>query len=535
MSNASGLDSTNIHQIIFPGIVYDNLDPMMLGRIRVIPETKSYSETISSVENWNEEKDRWTSRDPIVFIPLLPFYINQVPEKGEYVHIIYQNKQFEYQNQFYIQGPFSSPVNSTFENFQGAKKFLASGDRIKEALTIKDKKGKFRQSKSKGVFPEPGDNGFLGRGSCDLIVKKEELLLRAGKVSELNILKVPVENVKRAFVQLSNFSQTKVRKPEEKKVNLIEDVKNVKKIVIWDISNLENDSDTFNGSVGLYTVIPQPLGEKNPVSTKNFTQSTMRNLTIGTNYQGPLEEIKFNNKTLLESVDLINSFATGVFEGNLNVQGYTTNNQQNVSAENVFPFVVSPSTVTLFIGDKLTGINNQPQLTENKNFRNFYKLIKLDVTKEKSGFFLVSENKNGSPVLNPLSKLNISKINPIDFKPTSITYSVMGAQKIYLISHDTYHPSGRQINLQNTLYGIPQDKFVGGTNSIESLSFSSVRGEKMLELLRKMFSFIKGHVHSFHGLPPIPIASGNGQSTAEIDQILASAENNILNQNIRIN
>jgi len=57
----------------------------------------------------------------------------------------------------------------------------------------------------------------------------------------------------------------------------------------------------------------------------------------------------------------------------------------------------------------------------------------------------------------------------------------------------------------------------------------------MLELLRKMFSFIKGHVHSFHGLPPIPIASGNGQSTAEIDQILASSENNILNQNIRIN
>ena len=57
----------------------------------------------------------------------------------------------------------------------------------------------------------------------------------------------------------------------------------------------------------------------------------------------------------------------------------------------------------------------------------------------------------------------------------------------------------------------------------------------MLELIRKIFSFVKGHVHPVPVKIPISVAEGNGVSTDEIDQILADAENTILNQNIRIN
>jgi hypothetical protein len=49
------IDSENKYQVLFPGYVLDNQDPMMLGRLRIIPETKNYQDIIASVSDWNEE------------------------------------------------------------------------------------------------------------------------------------------------------------------------------------------------------------------------------------------------------------------------------------------------------------------------------------------------------------------------------------------------------------------------------------------------------------------------------------------------
>jgi hypothetical protein len=520
------------NQLIFPGYVKDNKDPMMLGRIRVVPEGKVYEDYINSVVDWNEELDPWTSRDPLIFLPLLPFYISQVPEINEFVNIIYQDKEFQLQNQYYLQGPFSSPLTTPFENYEGAKKYLSAGDRIKEGISLKNRDNQYRDERSKGIFPEPGDNALLGRGTADVIVKPNELLLRAGKTKKLNKNELPLGNPFRSFIQLSNFTQQKVTKPRQIARNFVENVQMVKKIVIWDIENLENSQNVFNGRVGLYNIIPSV-----DLNTKNFKSDTISNISIGTNYVGPLEEIRFINKSFEDSVNLINKFVNGVFSGFIDIPEYAINNQENVSKSTTFPFVVTPSKLTY---DKGIETYTQPPISEStenfiyKNFINFNSKIKINDGMDKSGYFLVWDNKNEKPIIGPQSSLKENIITPIEFLPADVTYGVMGAQRVYLLSQDSGGPKGK-ISLSETLYGIPQDRFIGDVNSIESKTYPMVRGDELMILLRKMFSYVTGHVHPIATMPPVSVAAGNGQTTTEILQILSNAENSVLNQNIRIN
>lgn len=536
-------------QIIFPGVVYDNQDPTMLGRLRVIPETKNLKDMLSGVDNSYLEIDsdgnvidlkpvyKWTSNDPLVFLSLLPLYFSQTPLPGEYVHIIYMNKDADTDNKFYIQGPFSSPMNLPTEFYQGAKKYLAAGDRIQAQQSIKNENGQYRNENSKGIFPEPGDNSLLGRGSADVIVKPDEVLIRAGKTLELKPEVLPTGNANRAFVQLTNFSQRKVLGEQQTVIGLNENIKVVQKMVIWDILNLDNTQNVFNGTVGLYNVIPS---EK--VNSKNFKVDSILTLSEGTNYT-KMFSIQFNQKSLEDAVLIINKFINGVFKKFIDMPDYAIpNNLKNEPVDKIFPFVVTPSKLTYQQGIKFAPASTVNDIAELNNYVKFYSKIKLNAGIIKSGWFLTWENKNGVPIIGPQFTPNIEKYTPSDFLASSVSYGVMGAQKVYLLSQDSEGPKGK-INLQGSLYGIKQSSngttsapyFVGDENSVEAKTYPMVRGDEIIALLRKMFSYITGHVHPTATMPPVPVAAGNGQTSVEIDTILAEAENTILNQNIRIN
>lgn len=533
-SNNSGASN----QIVFPGIVYSDTDPMMLGRIRVVPETKNYEDIIKGIPDWNEKIDPWTAKDPICFYPLLPYFLNVTPIKNEYVHIIYSNKDFPFQNQFYIQGPFSSPMTTNYEYYQGSKKFLSSGDRIADSLSILDTNGLYRDDNSKGVFPEAKDNAILGRGSADVIIKDDELLIRAGKFNGfLSKDELPVGNTNRAFLQLSRFTQKKEELPPETQIKLVKDVKVVQQMIVWDIINLDNKFNSFTGSVGLFNVKPN---EK--TNSENFNVKTITQISNGTDYSGPIESVNFRGKSFDEVVEIINNFIYTVFNFFEGLLDFPINNKLNASPETTFPFVVTPSRMTYETGVKFKSSPSSGDAIEIANYSRFFSSIKpMGSASLKRGFFLVWDNENGNFKIGPSTKPVAETFSLFDYQPNvPVTYATLGAQKLYLLSHDSDGPNGK-ISLANTLYGIPQDMFVGGygksgsKDSINSKTYPMVRGDKLIELLRKIVDYLGGHVHSIATIPPIPIASGSGQSLVEINSLLAEAENTILNENIRLN
>lgn len=524
----------NEHQIIFPGIVFDNDDPMMLGRLRIIPETEDYSALIASVENWNEENDKWTSKDPILFLPLLPLFFNQVPKIQEYVHIIYQNKKFDKENKFYIQGPFSSPLSTNLEYFEAAKKYLATGTRYQETISLRNPLDGSYKKGVEGVFPKPGDNGLLGRGTADMILKENEVLLRAGKINKLVPDTLPVPNERRAFIQLSNFTQKKVLGEEETRITAKENIQVPKKIIIWHIDNLDTPFNNFFGSVSIHNIIPST-----EVNTANFSYNTITKLSSGTNYGTALDTLSFSSKTFDDAVYLINSFVKGTYEQSTQdlgivIPGYSFN-QNNF--KDAIPFVVTPSKETYERGEKFSTGGTITEIAETNNYLRFRSNIRIVEGNGSSGFFLVSgKGNNGAPLIGPQASPLIQKVQPVTFEDSPISYGVMGAQKIYLLSQDSANPAGKKISLKDTLYGIPQDRFVGDTsNTIDPLTYASVRGEELIKLLDKIYAFLEGHVHPFHGMRPVPVSTKNGQTISEIGQLLSNARNTILNQNIRIN
>ena len=216
---------TQDNSILFQALVLDNQDPLMLGRIRAIRLIDNLDDILKSVKNpdWDPEKDPWTSRDPLIWQPLVPYYNYAVPKEEEMVLGLYVNKDVKFVNQYYIQSTFYSPTATGFQYYQGANKFTATGFQIAPPRPLLAKDGTYTEKGvHKGVFPEATDNALLGRGSADVIVKQDEVLIRAGKFkgSSLSPNDLPVANTKRAFFTTFKIWFVQKRQPSQKSWNL---------------------------------------------------------------------------------------------------------------------------------------------------------------------------------------------------------------------------------------------------------------------------------------------------------------------------
>jgi len=327
------------NSIFFQCRVLNIEDPMMLGRIRGVRLIDNYEDILKSISDppWNEEKDIWTSRDPLVFNPLLPYFIYSTPKVDELIQVIYMNKDFKYQNQYYVQNTFSSPTTTFKEYYYGGNKFTGTGMQIKNPKPLKNQDGTYTdQSIHKGVFPQPGDNAIMGRGSADMIVKEDEILIRAGKFKGqyLKPNVIPVANQQRGFLQLSKFQQTKQSLEPKVYYELKEDVLLTKYLIEWVVTNPENTQDRFSGAVYLYQLKPDAS-----INSKNLTLTS----EVSENLKKLVASEPFTLLSKTEVIKFINDFIKTCNTTNVTASGVKLFSDNNASTK--FPIFYRPNSL----------------------------------------------------------------------------------------------------------------------------------------------------------------------------------------------
>ena len=97
------------------------------------------------------------------------------------------------------------------------------------------------------------------------------------------------------------------------------------------------------------------------------------------------------------------------------------------------------------------------------------------------------------------TKVDIQSVTVESYVPESSSVSVLGGQKIYLLSQNSDIDGKKPINFADSIYGFPQSAF---TKDIQINTSSFVRGEELLELLNEIYQFLVTHTHAYPGLPP---------------------------------
>jgi hypothetical protein len=515
----------NSAKIIFQGIVLNNQDPLMLGRVRALPIDVVESQVLP--QDWNPDVDPWTKRDPLIYLPLLPYYVSQVPQVDEYVHIFLYNLDQELDNtKFYIQGPITRPQNNLFEYWRNSESLLASGEFLTQANNIKDPISLEIKADARGIYPEPGDNALLGRGTADIIVKKTDVLIRAGKNLPVQTsgFNIPTPRQNRGFLQVSLFDLEKEFNDPITKRILQNKPQLVKKLIEWEVSDEFTltgytsgggitGTTAYNGNIKLYSLLP-----------KDQTKTTEINMNTPLDaFKSGVEfELKFTGKTLDDGVKIINQFIGGVNQGKINVDGYQQFPfETSTILQKQFPFYFRPSK------DNITKMTSTAS-TEYNMVNSFFRRVKLLPSDRQFGSVLVWQKNVVGEQLTP-TKETLSQ--PV-YKPNPVSYGTIGSDFVYLLSHKSEIPSKSKINLQpkETLYGISQSYF---TDQILPNTDPMVRGDELMKLLKLIVDFLGSHVHNINKAP-IPIGT-DGTKLEEIRKLIQDADNAILNQNIRIN
>lgn len=513
-------------QLIYFGTCLSSEDPMMLGRIRVLPFNDYEAGVIEANPKFKENSKSlsdgpWSDIDPFLFNPLLPYFVNQVPQPGEKVKLFYFNNQSKYGiNKYYLIDQYSSPTTINYEdvNSSALRSDAGHSNSSKSFPPIKNNSGKYVNDDYKGVFSEPIDISINGRDSADLIIKKDEVLIRAGKHNPFSSNEIPTNNPNRGFLQISKFDSKLTLGEPQAKLRLLTEDKPINYLIEYDIINPENEFSAFTGSLNIYSL---PASETAYLTlTSVFDVDTDIDMTCSG--KSSACKVKTFNFQGLNFEDL-STFVNNTLKTFLtNPDSILVN---PIPSNNQFPFYFRPSKNVRQLTNSFNGTGS---LLSTVNMAQLCSKIKISQTDPTPGYGLVLDGKLSNELPVTFKKEIYA---PLITEPAENTISLMGANDIYLLSHESEIPGKSKVDLSNSNYGIDQTKII---NEIYPNTSSMVRGEELLELLSVIVSFCTTHVHPYPLLPPSSVTT-DGTSIDDLLTKMQEAHNKVLNGNIRIN
>jgi hypothetical protein len=517
---SSGLNERNI---IYYGEVVDVDDPLNLGRLRVEPKDWQ----IKSYKNANPIKDseKWTTKDPFVYLPLLPVFLYQVPKKGEWVNLFYSNPEYEDRNKYYIQGGFSSINKIRDEEFNSSIVNTALGERIKQSDNIRPIKNnvnpdttdnqRINNPQNLGLYPNPDTIALLGRYNSDILLPEGGIVLRSNKIGDTPDIN-PTFNKRHGFNMIQKYGTRKERNGTNVFLENNILVQKIQYLIEYNVyGGLGTTGGLFSGYINVFKISPYNTVFTNQVNIEGYTEFTQDQKI------GPIYRDDFVSKNFETVVAGINSVIKRLNNSELIIGGSVI--------ENPFPFVFQPEKqfFELFTSDNRDGVIKETY----QNAENFIKAIYLTETDTKRGYSLVGErNKLGKN-----SKITRTEIEQINEITEPITYGVEVVDRKFLLSHLSQIPGLNKIDFQDANFS--GDTYIDNDFIFDNIipnTNSMVRGEKLIDLLELIIKYLITHVHPNYNMAP------DTKSLSEVtnEQLLTKifqARTEILNENIRIN
>ncbi len=495
-------------KIIDIGICIDNKDPRGFGRIRA----RNSEELDSTRANAVPYKDQWSKDDPFVYSPFLPNHINVIPQEQQAVKIVRYDDSKGLQNQEYIAGPFTTPHNFNYQNELSQLTETSLGQRGEKTPDIKsftgDKKiydDGYLRPESVGSLPKIEDVSLNGNYGSDVILTEHGIQLRAGilihknnatKKQKEDLELYPMYSQKHAKLSLKKFPSTKKLDKQIIEETTIPSI-DIKHVFEYDVDSLtapttitysiyrieRNEGDKYKSDVFNINT------ELNNETSKLIHTETV-SLSSGTN-DAKLQEAYIQIRDFISKLDT--DKLIDVVPG--------------LNDEYAHPFYFRPK-------NTLRAKPNSNSFLQN--------IVHLDKT---NGFgFLYSQNSpDVQPVTKKVERPYLKKISDVDQ-----SFAALTADKILYLSTSSLPADGKQIDFRALdKYEYSEEDYI---MRIMPNTFSSVRGEKLIEILELITLILLNHVH---GIVTPPKYS---QSVVdELRKLISRAKLDMVNSKIRIN